>query len=143
LRGYKLALKAAKITADDTLIAQGNFTMSSGQTAIAELFDVKESPTAVFCFNDEMALGAIRWLKSTGRSVPQDVSVVGFDDIEFASFCDPPLTTIEQPTREIGNKAMSVLFEMLSGGKREPALYTLPTKLIVRESAAPPPRRAK
>jgi LacI family repressor for deo operon, udp, cdd, tsx, nupC, and nupG len=143
LRGYKLALKTAKISADDALIAQGDFTMSSGRAAIAELFKIKEPPTAVFCFNDEMALGAIRWLKSTGRSVPQDVSVVGFDDIEFASFCDPPLTTIEQPTREIGNKAMSVLFEMLSGGKPEPALYALPTKLIVRDSAAPPPKRGK
>jgi LacI family repressor for deo operon, udp, cdd, tsx, nupC, and nupG len=128
---------------DDALIAEGDFTMSSGRAAIARLFAAKEPPTAVFCFNDEMALGAIRWLKSSGRSVPNDVSVVGFDDIEFASFCDPPLTTIEQPTREIGNKAMSVLFEMLSGGKPEPALHALPTKLIVRDSAAPPPKRVK
>lgn len=143
LKGYKLALRAAKIAADDTLIAQGDFTMSSGRSAVAELFTVSEPPTAVFCFNDEMALGAIRWLKSTGRSVPNDVSVVGFDDIEFASFCDPPLTTIEQPTREIGNKAMSVLFEMLSGGKPEVALHALPTKLIVRDSAAPPPKRSR
>ena len=94
--------------------------MSSGRAAAAKLFKAKQPPTAVFCFNDEMALGAIRWLKSTGRSVPQDVSVVGFDDIEFASFCDPPLTTIEQPTHEIGNKAMSLLFDLLSGGKAEP-----------------------
>lgn len=143
LRGYKLALKSAKIAVDDSLIAQGDFTLSSGSAATAQLFQSKDPPTAVFCFNDEMALGALRWLKSTGRSVPQDVSVVGFDDIEFASFCDPPLTTIEQPTREIGNKAMSVLFEMLSGGKPEPALHTLPTKLIVRESAAPPPKRSR
>jgi LacI family transcriptional regulator, repressor for deo operon, udp, cdd, tsx, nupC, and nupG len=140
LRGYKLALKAAKISADDALVAQGDFTMSSGSTAAAKLFEAKQKPTAVFCFNDEMALGVIRWLKSTGRCVPQDVSVVGFDDIEFASFCDPPLTTIEQPTREIGNKAMSVLLEMLNGGKPEPALHTLPTKLIVRDSAAAPPK---
>jgi len=143
LRGYKLALKAAKITSDEDLVAQGDFSMSSGRDAVERLFKVEKPPTAVFCFNDEMALGAIRWLKSTGRCVPQDVSVVGFDDIEFASFCDPPLTTIEQPTREIGNKAMSVLFEMLSGGKPEPALHTLPTKLIVRDSAAPPPKRTK
>ncbi|MBM0103430.1 LacI family DNA-binding transcriptional regulator [Steroidobacter sp. S1-65] len=141
LRGYKLALRAAKIAADDALIAQGDFTMSSGSAAAERLFKAKQPPTAVFCFNDEMALGAIRFLKSTGRSVPQDVSVVGFDDIEFASFCDPPLTTIEQPTREIGNKAMSLLFEMLNGGKLEPAMHTLPIKLIVRDSAAPPPRR--
>lgn len=140
LRGHKLALRAAKIAADDTLIAQGDFSMSSGRAAAAKLFEAKQPPTAVFCFNDEMALGAIRWLKSTGRSVPQDVSVVGFDDIEFASFCDPPLTTIEQPTHEIGNKAMSLLFDLLSGGKAEPTMHTLPVKLIVRESAAPPPK---
>jgi LacI family repressor for deo operon, udp, cdd, tsx, nupC, and nupG len=141
LHGYRLALRSAKIPADDALIAQGDFTMSSGSIAAETLFKAKQPPTAIFCFNDEMALGAIRYLKSTGRSVPQDVSVVGFDDIEFASFCDPPLTTIEQPTREIGNKAMSLLFDMLSGGKPEPTMHTLPIKLIVRDSAAPPPRR--
>ena len=141
LRGYKLALRSAKVSADDTLIAQGDFTMSSGKAAAEQLFKAKQPPTAIFCFNDEMALGAIRFLKSTGRSVPQDVSVVGFDDIEFASFCDPPLTTIEQPTREIGNKAMSLLFDMLNGSKPEPTMHTLPIKLIVRDSAAPPPKR--
>ncbi|WP_116808229.1 LacI family DNA-binding transcriptional regulator [Steroidobacter cummioxidans] len=141
LRGYKLALRSAKISADDTLIAQGDFTMSSGKAAAEQLFNTQRPPTAIFCFNDEMALGAIRFLKSTGRRVPQDVSVVGFDDIEFASFCDPPLTTIEQPTREIGNKAMSLLFDMLNGSKPEPTMHTLPIKLIVRDSAAPPPKR--
>lgn len=141
LRGYRLALRSAKIPADDTLIAQGDFTMSSGKAAAEQLFKTRQPPTAIFCFNDEMALGAIRFLKSTGRCVPQDVSVVGFDDIEFASFCDPPLTTIEQPTREIGNKAMSLLFDMLNGSKPEPTMHTLPIKLIVRDSAAPPPKR--
>lgn len=140
LRGYKLALRAAKIAPDVALITQGDFTMSSGHAAAENLFKIKQPPTAIFCFNDEMALGAIRFLKSTGRAVPQDVSVVGFDDIEFASFCDPPLTTIEQPTREIGNKAMSLLFDLLNGAKAEPSMHTLPIKLIVRDSAAPPPR---
>jgi LacI family repressor for deo operon, udp, cdd, tsx, nupC, and nupG len=141
LRGYKLALRAAKISVDDSLIAQGDFTMSSGKAAAEKLFKARQPPTAIFCFNDEMALGAIRFLKSTGRSVPKDVSVVGFDDIEFASFCDPPLTTIEQPTREIGNKAMSLLLDLLNGAKAEPTMHTLPIKLIVRDSAAPPPKR--
>ncbi|MDY6945036.1 MAG: LacI family DNA-binding transcriptional regulator [Pseudomonadota bacterium] len=141
LRGYKLALRAAKIISHDGMIAQGDFTMGSGRAAAEKLFKAERPPTAIFCFNDEMALGAIRFLKSTGRSVPQDVSVVGFDDIEFASFCDPPLTTIEQPTREIGNKAMSLLFEMLNGAKAEPSMHTLPIKLIVRDSAAPPPQQ--
>lgn len=141
LRGYKLALRSAKIAADDSLIAQGDFSMSSGKAAAEKLFKTRQPPTAIFCFNDEMALGAIRFLKSTGRCVPQDVSVVGFDDIEFASFCDPPLTTIEQPTREIGNKAMALLFDLLNGNKPEPTMHTLPIKLIVRDSAAPPPKR--
>lgn len=141
LRGYKLALRAARIAPDVALITQGDFTMSSGHAAAEKLFQIKQPPTAIFCFNDEMALGAIRFLKRTGRSVPHDVSVVGFDDIEFASFCDPPLTTIEQPTREIGNKAMSLLFDLLNGGKAEPSMHTLPIKLIVRDSAAPPPQR--
>lgn len=141
LRGYKLALRAAKIAPDVSLIAPGDFTMSSGLAAAQQLFSSKHPPTAIFCFNDEMALGAIRFLKSTGRAVPEDVSVVGFDDIEFASFCDPPLTTIEQPTREIGHQAMSLLFDLLNGGKAEPSLLTLPTRLIVRDSAAPPSRR--
>jgi LacI family repressor for deo operon, udp, cdd, tsx, nupC, and nupG len=141
LRGYKLALRAAKVASDDALIAQGDFSMTSGGAAAEKLCQAKQPPTAIFCFNDEMALGAIRFLKRSGRSVPQDVSVVGFDDIEFASFCDPPLTTIEQPTREIGNTAMSLLFEMLSGRKPEPVMHTLPIKLIVRDSAAPPPKR--
>src|SRR5688500_11411335 len=67
LRGYKLALRSAKIGADDALIAQGDFTMSSGSAAAEKLFKARQAPTAVFCFNDEMALGAIRFLKSTGR----------------------------------------------------------------------------
>jgi LacI family repressor for deo operon, udp, cdd, tsx, nupC, and nupG len=141
LRGYKLALRGAKISSDDTLIAQGDFSMSSGRAAADKLFAIPQPPTAIFCFNDEMALGAIRFLKSTGRSVPHDVSVVGFDDIEFASFCDPPLTTIEQPTHEIGNQAMTLLFDILNGGKPEPTMHALPTKLIVRDSAAPPPAK--
>ena len=141
LRGYRAALRAAKISADATLIARGDFSMSSGRAACEKLFASADAPTAIFCFNDEMALGAIRFLKSTGRAVPNDVSVVGFDDIEFASFCDPPLTTIEQPTHEIGNKAMTLLFDLLNGAKAEATMHALPTKLIVRDSAAPPPKR--
>src|SRR5262249_11265318 len=94
--------------------------------------------TAIFCFNDEMAMGAVQWLKRAGLSVPDDVSVAGFDDIEFASFCDPPLTTIEQPTRELGNTAMLLLYEMLNGGRPAHVTRTLPTKLTIRASPAAP-----
>jgi LacI family repressor for deo operon, udp, cdd, tsx, nupC, and nupG len=138
LRGYRLALRSAGIGRDDALIAQGDFSMISGREAALKLFASRTPPTAIFCFNDEMAMGAVQWLKGAGLSVPDDVSVAGFDDIEFASFCDPPLTTIEQPTRELGNAAMALLYEILSGGRPAHVTRTLPTKLIVRASTAAP-----
>ena len=143
LRGYQLALRSAGIARDDALIAPGDFSMPSGRDAALKLFAARTPPTAIFCFNDEMALGAMQWLKGAGWSVPDDVSVAGFDDIEFASFCDPPLTTIEQPTRQLGNTAMSLLFEILSGGKPANATRTLPTKLIIRASTAAPRMQQK
>jgi LacI family repressor for deo operon, udp, cdd, tsx, nupC, and nupG len=138
LRGYQLALRGAGIGRDDALIAQGDFSMSSGRAAAMKLFASRTPPTAIFCFNDEMAMGAMQWLKGAGLSVPDDVSVAGFDDIEFASFCDPPLTTIAQPTRQLGNAAMSLLYEILAGGRPAHATRTLPTKLIIRASTAAP-----
>ena len=99
-------------------------------------------PTAIFCFNDEMAFGAIQTLKAQGYSVPRDVSVAGFDNIEFAAYCDPPLTTIAQPTREIGRAAMTELYEILSGTKTAAKERVLNTQLIVRKSCAPPAGRA-
>jgi LacI family repressor for deo operon, udp, cdd, tsx, nupC, and nupG len=143
LRGYRGALRSAGIARDDSLIAQGDFSMSSGRRAASELFAARPPPTAIFCFNDEMAMGAMQWVKSAGLSVPGDVSVAGFDDIEFAAFCDPPLTTIAQPTKQIGSTAMTLLYEILSGGKPANSVRTLPTKLVIRASTAAPGRPAK
>jgi LacI family repressor for deo operon, udp, cdd, tsx, nupC, and nupG len=141
LRGHRSALRAAEIVFDESLIAHGDFTIHSGGEAAQTLMQRKQPPTAIFCFNDEMAFGAIQWLKANGFAVPRDVSVAGFDNIEFAAYCDPPLTTIAQPAREIGRTAMVELYEILNGRKAEPKERVLNTQLIVRKSCAPPQTR--
>ena len=88
-------------------------------------------PTAVFCANDEMAIGALKAVRRAGLRVPEDISVVGFDDISFAAFTDPPLTTIRQPRRAFGHAAVAALLEGVVPGK-------LAFELIVRASTAAP-----
>jgi LacI family transcriptional regulator, repressor for deo operon, udp, cdd, tsx, nupC, and nupG len=141
LRGYRNALRADGITFDEALVTHGNFALHSGGQAAELLMRIKQAPTAIFCFNDEMAFGAIQWLKSNGFSVPRDVSVAGFDNIEFSAYCDPALTTIAQPARELGRVAMNDLYEILKGGKVGPKERVLTTQLIVRESCARPASR--
>jgi LacI family repressor for deo operon, udp, cdd, tsx, nupC, and nupG len=99
----------------------------------------REPPTAIFCFNDEMAMGAIETARRRGLRVPLDVSVVGFDDIRFARCIDPPLTTIAQPMRAIGEGTVRLLLHILNGDDGvAPESVTLPHTLTVRSSTAPP-----
>jgi len=95
-------------------------------------------PTAIFCFNDEMAMGVIQTAKRRGLCVPDDLSVVGFDDIRFARCIDPPLTTIAQPMRAIGEGTVRLLLEILGGRTTPPESVTLPHTLIIRSTTAPP-----
>ena len=88
--------------------------------------------------NDEMAFGLVQGLKSQGLRVPEDMSVAGFDDIEFAQYCDPALTTISQPAEDIGHTAMRTLINILEGGADAVQRHVLPTQLIVRDSTAAP-----
>lgn len=138
LRGYKKALKTAGIVFDPKLLAPGDFTLQSGLDAADYFFSLPSLPTAIFCMNDEMAVGLITGVKAKGLRVPQDLSVAGFDDIEFAKFSDPPLTTISQPTEQIGRKAMEVLCQLLEAKDNVVSKHSLPTSLVVRESTAPP-----
>jgi LacI family transcriptional regulator, repressor for deo operon, udp, cdd, tsx, nupC, and nupG len=141
LEGYRAALTAAGLPAPAELIATGDFTMSSGAAAMTHLMALPQPPTAVFCGNDEMAYGAIRALFKMGLSVPDNVSVVGFDDQNLAEFYNPPLTTVNVPRHELGRRAAQELIDQLAG--REVAReVVLPTRLVVRESTAPPPARS-
>jgi LacI family repressor for deo operon, udp, cdd, tsx, nupC, and nupG len=90
----------------------------------------------VFCFNDEMAMGVVETARQRGLRVPEDLSVVGFDDIRFARYMDPPLTTIAQPMREIGEGTVRLLLDILRGNAIAPVSVTLPHKLVIRATTA-------
>ena len=120
------------------IVRHGDFSLESGATIAEGLFGRADRPTAVFCFNDEMAIGVIAVAKRLGLKVPDDVSVVGFDDIRFARHIDPPLTTISQPMRDIGEGTVRLLLEILSGDEIKPVSVTLPHQLTLRASTAAP-----
>jgi len=136
--GYEKALTAAGIKRNRKLTVEGDFSAESAIRGMESLFSRGERFTAVFCSNDEMAFGAIRAIKSRGLRVPEDVSVVGFDDIRFGRYWDPPLTTVAQPMADLGREAMNMLIEILTDADVPPSKRILPTQLIVRGSAAPP-----
>jgi LacI family repressor for deo operon, udp, cdd, tsx, nupC, and nupG len=136
--GYERALQKAGIKRNPNLTVSGDFSVESGIRGIESLFAHGRKFTAVFCSNDEMAMGAMQAIKARGLKVPQDVSVVGFDDIRFARYTDPPLTTIAQPKEELGREAMTLLIEILSGASVAARKRVLPTQLVVRASAARP-----
>jgi LacI family repressor for deo operon, udp, cdd, tsx, nupC, and nupG len=102
------------------------------------LLERKDPPTAIFCFNDEMAMGVLETARRRKLCVPDDLSIVGFDDIRFARHVDPPLTTIAQPMRQIGEGTVRLLLQILHG-EGAPESVTLPHVLVVRTSTAPPP----
>jgi len=137
LAGFKIALAAAGIQHDPALVRQGDFTVSSGATAMKELLALKEPPTAVFAANDEMAFGAMTAMRSHGLSVPQDVSVVGFDDQAMAAIYNPPLTTVHIPRNEIGRRSVDELIKLINGEHPADDLM-LRTRLIERASTAKP-----
>ncbi len=142
MAGYRKALRAARLSLDESLIQRGFFALESGTIAMHALLRQRRIPTAVFCANDLMAIGALHALKSVGLRVPDDVSVVGFDDERLAEIYDPPLTTVHIPRFDIGYQAMMMLADLVAQ-KRPTRSITLPTRLIVRgTSVAPQNRRA-
>lgn len=131
LAGYRRALAEAKIKFDSSLIVQGNGRAEGGEQ-VAQLTARSPRPTAIFCYNDMTAIGALSALKQRSLRVPADISLVGFDDISFASFVDPPLTTIHQPKDEMGRIATTMLLDLVSGKKIENKIVE--GGLIVRDS---------
>ncbi len=135
LLGYQQALSEARIPFDPSLVQSGNGRAAGGEQ-VAQLLFRSSTPTAIFCYNDMTAIGALRALRCHGQRVPEDVSLVGFDDIEFASFVEPPLTTIRQPKDEMGRLATRMLIDLLRGESVTNLL--VPGELVVRESTSPP-----
>jgi LacI family repressor for deo operon, udp, cdd, tsx, nupC, and nupG len=137
-KGYLAALEGHGISADPKLIIDGDGTTEAGRQA-AELMFVRDVlPTAFFCVNDATALGVIIALNNRRYNLPQRFSVMGFDDISFASFISPSLTTMKQPRLKIGEEAMDMLLGMLEGTPPKQKEVLLRAELIVRNSVAPP-----
>jgi LacI family transcriptional regulator len=136
-RGYYAALAAAGIMPEAELEVEGNFEIGGGLAAAEHLLDLAEPPTAIFAFNDNMAIGAIRAAHARGFRVPADISIVGFDDLEEAEIVSPALTTIRQPLAEMGRIAVSLLIRLLDNQRLEALHVELGTRLVIRESTAP------
>ncbi|MBB4038511.1 LacI family repressor for deo operon, udp, cdd, tsx, nupC, and nupG [Microvirga flocculans] len=133
--GYRDGLEAAGLSFDPALVIPGDYTIESGVAAGQNLVARASRPTAVFCTSDEMAIGLMRTLFSAGLKVPDDISVAGFDDIEFAAVAEPALTTIHQPRRELGQAAATALVALLQG-RPTPKRIRLDTELVIRDSVA-------
>jgi LacI family transcriptional regulator len=137
LRGYQTALQDAKIAVDNHLLRSGNNSMESGYYLMKDLLQSDASFSAVFTYNDVLALGAFRAIKEAGLRVPADMSVVGFDDILLAEFFDIPLTTVHQPIEEIARKSAELLFDKIkSNGESTPQQIVLKPRLTVRSSTS-------
>jgi len=134
LNGYKDALRDANIVFDESLLFDGDFTLQAGYKAGVTISELANKPSAVFCENDETAIGAIKAFKQADLHVPNDISVAGFDDIAFSAFVEPPLTTIAQPAEEFGRTAVTLLVDLLNGKIRKAPKVIMPFELIVRES---------
>ncbi|WP_416904665.1 LacI family DNA-binding transcriptional regulator [Micromonospora echinospora] len=141
LDGYRAALEAAGIAFDDTLVRPGNFYHEAGYAAGTQLLALPDPPTAIFASSDQMALGVYEAVRKRGLRVPDDVSVVGFDDLPEVRWCSPPLTTIRQPLAEMGMLAARTVLRLARGEKIESPRVELATELVVRDSAAPPAGR--
>ena len=137
LHGYHAALSRGGLTIDAGLMRAGPFTFDAGFTAAVELLDRPDRPTAVFASNDAQALGLIEAARTLGLRIPQDVSVVGFDDMPAATWSAPPLTTIRQPFAEMGRVAMRRLLRCIAGEQLVSPRVELATQLVVRRSTAP------
>ncbi|RYE48705.1 MAG: LacI family transcriptional regulator [Hyphomicrobiales bacterium] len=137
-RGYRAALEGAGIAIDPLLILDGDGTTESGRQATEHMFVRDVLPTAFLCINDATALGVIIALTARRYDLPRQFSVMGFDDISFASFVTPSLTTMKQPRLRIGEAAMDMLLGLLEGNRPDRNSILLRSELIVRNSVAPP-----
>lgn len=138
LAAYRDVIARLGADRDPDLVVEGDFTEYSGYMGAKKLLSLADPPTAIFCSNDLMAFGCLRALREAGIRVPEDISVVGFDDVPGADRAEPALTTVRQPLREMGRSAFELLLRRISEpGEASCEVLTLPTELIIRRSTAP------
>ncbi len=135
LRGYQAALTAAGLDYDESLVRYGAFSRVSGREAMQSLLALPDRPTAVFVASDVVAFGALTALRDAGVHVPDEMAVVGFDDVRMAAYVTPSLSSIRLPARQLGQTAAELLLRLIRGEKVEQGTTLLDTELIVRESS--------
>lgn len=140
IRGYQKALVAHHLPFDARLLTAGHFTLQSGQEGMARLLDLPDPPTAVFISSDRMALGAMQEARRRCLRIPEDVAVVGYDDLFVAAHTCPPLTSVRAPIDAISTRATHMLVDAIRGTRVEPRQVILPTELVVRRSCGAPGR---
>ena len=138
VEGYRRALRSGHVHVDPTLVRRGDNGMVSGHREAIELLTLPERPTAIFCTNNMMTVGAFQDIQELKMGCPEEVSLVGFDDFYWAPLLRPQITMVRQPAREIGMAAARLLIEQIEGRIATGGEQTLSTQLIVRQSCAPP-----
>ncbi|PWJ55220.1 LacI family transcriptional regulator [Quadrisphaera granulorum] len=147
LEGYRAAMARAGVPVDESLVAEGDFTAAGGQRAAVALLDHPNPPTAIFAGSDLMASGVYQEARCRGLHVPDDLSVVGFDDVSMCQYLSPPLTTVRQPLGEMAGESVRMVLDAVrerrAGPSARPQRDTAPhlqlaTRLVVRESTAAP-----
>ena len=137
-QGYRNALRNDDIAVDEALIVESDFTEAGGYQAARQLLEHR--PDAIFAASDPMAMGALRALRDAGRRVPDDIAIIGFDDLPFAATAHPPLTTVRQPILRQGITAVEMLTDLLESGLRPTRQFTAPTELVIRQSCGANPK---
>jgi len=135
--GYRAALDAADVAFQPDLVVHGDGKAEGAIEPMTKLLDLREPPTAVFCYNDMTALGAMKAVRRRGLIVPADLSLVGFDDLNLVRYMDPPLTTVRQPKREMGRMAVDLMLKLI-GGSEAGRDIRVAGELVVRGSTGPP-----
>ncbi|GAA1430071.1 LacI family DNA-binding transcriptional regulator [Microlunatus lacustris] len=138
ISGYSAALATAGVEPDPALVRHGNFQHVGGHDAARELFSLPDPPTAIFAGSDVQAFGVAEAARVTGRRIPEDLSVVGFDDLPISRWFSPPLTTVRQPLADMGRTAAAMLEAMIDGREPDGRQVELATELIIRSSTAAP-----
>jgi DNA-binding LacI/PurR family transcriptional regulator len=138
-KGYRTGLEAVGLEFDEGLVFAGNWDVPAGKAAALQFLALLSPPTAIIASNDLMAYGVIQGVAERGLKIPDDVSVVGFDDIALASMTNPPFTSVRTPMIEMGSKAAEYIVQLLEGESPHPPSLDLPLEIVIRESTGPAP----
>ncbi|WP_117233234.1 HTH-type transcriptional repressor PurR [Vibrio maerlii] len=132
IAGYRRALGEANIDVNEDWILEGNFECDTAVLVADKIANMDKRPTAVFCFNDTMALGLMSRLQQRGIRVPEDISVIGYDNIELAEYFSPPLTTVHQPKRRVGKTAFEILLERIKNKEHDKRIFEMHPEIVER-----------